>query len=296
MAISSVEICYCQPDGEYRRQPGENQSSLKSILTSPAHYQASKARSFFPSSVMVIGTATHCKVLEGEETFNSNFILKPSSIKFTNKEGKDWKEANKKKTILTNEGKDRQWDSIMGMSDALRRLDWFSPDQKDYRKYNEVSIYWDHDDIRCKARLDRVLVLEDEVIVVDLKTTDSVNVDKFQGKLVDLGYDFQAGWYATAAEAAYQKPARFVFVAVERNAPYTVGLFEVPQSMMDQAKLKNRKALNILKECKAKNEWPAPTPTLNVLEYPRWYTPVEDPANMHLNQPKSSQDVSEPLF
>lgn len=294
MAIEDAEVCYFQADGDYRRQPGENQSSLKSILTSPAHYQASKKRSFFASPVMTIGTATHCKVLEGDETFDAGFILKPDSVKFTTKEGREWKEANKKKTILTNEGRDRQWDSVMGMSKALRQLEWFDPSQKDYRKYNEVSIYWTIDGIRCKARLDRVLVLEDEVVVVDLKTTDSVNVDKFQSKLVDLGYDFQAGWYATAAEIVYKKPARFIFVAVERNAPYTIDLFEVPPFMMEEAKRKNEKALQILKQCQENGKWPSPEPKLRTLEYPRWYTPVDLPEKA---APVTAQEHEfEPIF
>lgn len=295
MALEDVEVCYFQPDHDYRRQPGENQSSLKSILISPAHYQASKSRRFFASPVMTIGTATHCKVLEGDETFNASFILKPDSVKFTTKEGKDWKEANKKKTILTNEGKDRQWDSVIGMSEALRKIEWFSPDQKDYRKFNEVSIYWTNEGTRCKARLDRVLVLEDEVIVVDLKTTDSVNIDKFQSKLVDLGYDFQAGWYATAAEAVYKKPARFIFVAIERNAPYTVDMFEVPSYMMEEAKRKNAVALKLLQECKATNNWPAPQPKLKVLDYPKWYSPI-DLSDKLIQATGSTGNDFQPLF
>ena len=288
--ISNAEVCYFQADPEYRRQPGENQSSLKSILVSPAHYLAAKKRRFTASPVMAIGTATHCKVLEGEETFSASFIQKPDNIKLTSKEGRDWKEANKKKTILSNDGMYRQWDCVMGMSERLRELEWFNPDQEDYRKYNEVSIYWDYDDIRCKARLDRVLVLEDEVIVVDLKTTDSVNVDKFQSKLVDLGYDFQAGWYAAAAEAVYGKPARFIFVAVERNAPYTVDMFEVPDFMLEEAKRKNDLAMSILKECKRTGEYPAPQPSLKKLDYPRWYNPVE------VDTLKETEKTLEPLF
>lgn len=273
--ISNAEVCYFQPDRQYRVEAGENQSSLKHILTSPAHYLASKQRRFMPSPVMTIGTATHCKVLEGDEIFESSFVKKPDDIKFTSKEGKEWKDRNSKKTILANDGQYRQWDAVMGMSERLRQLEWFDPSQKDYRKFNEVSIYWDYEDIRCKARLDRVLVLEDEVIVVDLKTTDSVNVDKFQSKLIDLGYDFQAGWYASAAEAIYGKPARFIFVAIERNDPYTVDLFEVPDFMLEEAKRKNELALQLLRDCKKSGDYPAPLPTLKKLDYPKWYSPLD---------------------
>jgi|GEM_PF-2546176 len=276
MSSDRAEVCYLQADGDYRRQAGESQSHLKSILISPAHYQANKKRSFRSSSVMMVGTATHCKALEGDKTFETNYILKPDYVKYTTKEGRDWRDAQRGKTILANDGNDRQWDSVIGMTETLRQMEWFNPKQKDYRKFNEVSFYWEEQGITCKARLDRVLVLKDEVHVLDLKTTDSISIDKFQSKCVDLGYDFQAGWYSHAAELVYGKPARFTFVAIERNEPWSVGIFEVPPDMILEARRKNELALKKLRQCLDTNEWPGVELSPKILEYPRWYTPVSD--------------------
>ena len=279
MPSSDVSVAYCQADWEYRKAKGESQSHLKNILTSPAHYEAVKKRKFFTSAVMTMGTATHCKALEGEETFAAQFVRKPDDMKYTTKEGRDWRDAQGRKTLLVNDGKDRQWDAVLGMTESLRTLEWFDPSQPDYRKYNEVSIYWNEDDIACKARLDRVIRTDNETIVLDLKTTDAVSVDKFQGKMVDLGYDFQAAWYSHAAELLYGKPTRFIFVAVERNEPHTMDLFEVPESVMKEARFKNRLALNRLKNCLETGEWPTRQPSLKSIEYPRWYRYLsEDPS------------------
>ena len=248
MAGYKAEVCYFQPDGEYRRQPGESQSHLKSILLSPAHYKANKTRKFRPSSVMTIGTATHCKVLEGDKTFETNFVKKPDNIKYTTKDGREWRDSQGNKTILVNDALDRQWDCVMGMSETLRKMPWFDPSQPDYRKYNEVSFYWEEMGIPCKARLDRVIVTDDEIHVVDLKTTDSISAGKFQSKALDLGYDFQAGWYSHAAEILYDKPVRYTLVAIERNEPWSVGIFEVHSEMMKEARRKNQKALKIIRK------------------------------------------------
>lgn len=274
MASSDAEVVYFQPDPEYRKAAGESQSHLKTILKSPAHYVSAKRHRLIPSPAMIMGTAVHCKLLEGEDTFEAQFTQRPDGIKFTTKEGKEWRAANSKKTILTNEGRDRQWDSVVGMVDALRSLEWFDVEQQDYRKYNEVSIYWRDDQIPCKARLDRVIPKDDEVLVLDLKTTDSISMGKFQSKVVELGYDFQAAWYSHAAELIYQKPARFIFVAVERTDPFSMDFFEVPRHMIEEARYKNEKAIKILKECRQKNEWPTRQPSLKVLDYPKWYTPT----------------------
>lgn len=295
MSSTNVEVVYFQADTPYRRAPGESQSHLKTILKSPAHYQAVLKRKFFTSPAMTMGTATHCLVLEGDETFAANFIKKPDDIKYTTKEGREWRDANAKKTILPNDGKDRQWDCVQGMSKALKTLDWFDPAQPDYRKYNEVSIYWEEMGIPCKARLDRVVELEDEVLVLDLKTTDSVSVDKFQSKMVDLGYDFQAGWYSHAAELVYKKPVRFIFVAVERNEPHTIDLFEVPKDVLTEARYKNNFALERLKVCRETNSWPTMQPSLKLLEYPKWYDFFSDKQQSFAPAPEVSNEFT-PLF
>lgn len=294
MSTSREEVCYFQPDGDYRRQAGESQSHLKSILQSPAHYKANANRRFRPSSVMTIGTATHCKTLEGEKTFESSFVLKPDHIKYTTKEGREWRDSQKRKTILSNDGNDRQWDSVIGMTESLRRMDWFNPDQPDYRKFNEVSFYWEEQGIPCKARLDRIVVTDDEVHVIDLKTTDSISVEKFQSKAVDLGYDFQAGWYTHAAEVIYKRPARFTFVAIERNEPWSIGIFEVPPEMLAEARRKNELALSTLRNCLDSGEWPSIEPSPIVLEYPRWYKPISETAKPSTIQEFKDEFV--PLF
>ena len=294
MACSDVSVVYCQADGEYRKAKGESQSHLKNILVSPAHYAAARKRKFFTSSVMTMGTATHCKALEGESTFAAQFIKKPDDIKYTTKEGREWRDSQGSKTILVNDGKDRQWDAVFGMTESLRTLDWFDPSQEDYRKYNEVSIYWNDDRIPCKARLDRVIRTEKETIVLDLKTTDSVSVDKFQGKMVDLGYDFQAAWYSHAAELLYGKPARFIFVAVERGEPHTIDLFEVPQSVLEEARFKNRLAVQRLRTSLKTGEWPTRQPSLKMIEYPRWYQYLSE--NQSTRQELSENNDFTPLF
>ena len=60
-----AEVAYNQNEYEYRREEGENQSSLKKILDSPAHYQAAKKNKLVPTPAMEIGTALHCRGIAG---------------------------------------------------------------------------------------------------------------------------------------------------------------------------------------------------------------------------------------
>lgn len=285
-----VAVAYNQPDPEYRREPGENQSSLKSILVSPAHYLASKKRRFAPTINMEIGSAVHCKALEGDAEFERRYMLKPEDIKLNTKEGVEWKKTVGRKTVLTNNEKERAWDSVHGMTESLRELEWFDPSQDDYRKFNELSIYWDADGIECKARLDRLLLLDDCVHVLDLKTTDSVNPYSFEKKVSgDMNYIFQAAWYTEAASIAYGLPGKFTFVAIERGSPWSVGIFDVSDEMMQEGMAQIKEARAILNVCRKTNHWPKPEISRNSMALPRWYRSPLDP-------PSLEADVFDPLF
>ena len=266
-----AEICYNQSDFDYRREPGVNQSSLKKILESPAHYQAALKFKLIPTPAMEIGTALHCRVLDGEEAFAGAYQKKPDGLSLATKEGKEWKASLGRKKALSAGGKDDPWGAVEGMAEGLRKLEWFSGTDKEYIKRNEVSIYWDWEGIRCKARLDSLLV--EEGIVLDLKTTDSAEPDLFAKKVVGLGYDFQAYYYARAAQEAFGKPFRFIFAVVERKAPYTIDFFEVSPTMMAEAAAKCTAAIRIYKTCDQTGLWPNREPRVHVLDYPSWYTP-----------------------
>lgn len=263
-----VQVAYCQPDPDYRREIGENQSYLKHILVSPAHYKAAKSRRFPVTVNMEMGSAVHCRVLEGQQEFEERFLLKPDGISFSTKEGKEWKAANKGKTILAKQ----DYDSVLGMAEALFRLDWFDPNQTDYRKFNELSIYWDYDGIPCKGRLDRMVDMGDHVLVLDLKSTDSIDFNSFLKKVVGgMNYIFQAAWYAEAASLAFGKPAKFIFIGIERSEPWATSIFEVSDDMMTEGVAQINQARKILKECLNTKVWSRPETAYNVLELPPWY-------------------------
>lgn len=266
-------LAYCQPDSHYRRELGENQSYLKKILQSPAHYKAAKAKRFFPTRNMTMGSALHCLVLEGEEEFNLRYVLKPQDISFATKDGKQFKLENSKKDILAKE----DYENVLGMAKSVSSLEWFDNTCEDYRKYNELSIYWESDGIDCKARLDRVVDMGTHLAVLDLKTTDTVDPHSFSKKVIGgFNYLFQAAWYAEAAQLAYDKPAKFIFIGIEREAPWTTSIFEVSDEMLQEGFSQTSAARKILKDCLKSKKWPPAPISYNIMELPAWYTPYEE--------------------
>lgn len=278
LATMPAAVSYEQADHSYRAEKAHPQSHVKHILRSPAHYLAEKERRFAPTISMQIGSALHCLVLEGEDQFNRDFILKPDGLSMTTKEGKEWKAQAGKKTVLSKTDQYASWDAVQGMAASLRTLDWFNPSQKDYRKYNELSLYWDADGIDCKCRLDRLVLNEDSAIVLDLKTTDSVDPSDFLKKVIgSMNYLFQAAWYVEGTEAVFKVPTTFVFIGVERNPPYATAVFEVSSDMLAEGLRQTKRARELLAHCIKTNEWKRPVVDCRLLELPAWYrSPLGD--------------------
>lgn len=263
-----VAVSYMQADPSYRSDPAHAQSHVKHILKSPAHYLAAKKMRFTPTVSMQMGSALHCLALEGPEQFERDFIVKPDGISLSTKEGKEWKATAGKKTVLSSEN----MADVQGMVDSLRRLDWFDPNQDEYRKYNELSLYWDADGLSCKCRLDRLALTSDEALVLDLKTTDSVDPKDFLKKVIGgFNYLFQAAWYTEATIAAFSVPTKFIFIGVERAAPYAVRTFEVSAEMLQEGLRQTAYARKQLVNCQKSKQWQTPPITSELLTLPNWF-------------------------
>lgn len=240
---------------------------------------------------MQMGSALHCLALEGEEQLLKDFVVKPEGISLTTKEGKEWKAQAGRKTVLSQEA----WRDVYGMAESLRRLGWFDPGQPDYRKYNELSLYWEADGLDCKCRLDRLHLTDDHAMVLDLKTTDSVDPKNFLKKVIgDLNYLFQAAWYTEATAAAFQRDASFVFIGVERNAPYLTRVFEVSSEMIEEGLRQTRRARQLLSQCTRTKQWQSPEITYEILELPPWFTSPLDSAT--LDETRLALDAAFDIF
>jgi hypothetical protein len=289
----AAAVSYMQADPAYRKDPAHAQSHVKHILKSPAHYQAAKKKKFAPTLNMQIGSALHCLVLEGQEEFDRNYVMKPEGLNLATKAGKEWKEENSKKTILSQTDTACSWDAVHGMAASLRTLEWFNPAQKDYRKFNEVSLYWEADELDCKARLDRLILTPSSGSILDLKTTDTIDEREFLRKIIGgLNYLFQSAWYVEGVEAVFKVPTSFIFIGVERTPPYSLAVFEISMDMLAEGMRQTKHAREALALCLKTKQWPGMPASSTVLELPPWYRSPLDSATMADNLPEDDLEAA----
>lgn len=250
---------------EYRAADAVNFSSVKHILTSPAHYRAALEEDRKETPAMIMGTMTHSVILEGMP-LSKVCAIKPPDLSLATKEGKAWKAENAGKPIIS----DGDAEAIVGMAQAVAA----NPHAMAMLKAcpdRETPLFANLAGVECKALIDAYGTDGHEWVVCDLKTTDDASPDAFSRKVMGLHYDMQAAFYCEILARNYQieNPPHFFWIAVEKTAPFTCAVYSAIE-WMETGEEKVRRALETMKECRASGEWPQPWSGINILKQPAW--------------------------
>lgn len=232
------------PEEQYHAAPGLGSTVLKAATVSLAHYHcalADEARSGAVRKAMLIGSATHCLVLEPEQ-YAQKFVVQPEDIKVRN--GKRWDEfaaAHAGKEILT--AADERLAAAMGeavFDDAGRFFCGGEP---------ELSYWFRHPGgLLLKARIDYQL----GDAGVDLKTAHAGSEDKF-AMAVKYDYDIQDAAYRLVTGLS-----DLIFVGVCKEPPHQVYLCKQGQAVRERAEARLAKALDELVVAREFDEYPRP--------------------------------------
>jgi len=258
---------------EYHKHPSVGHSSLVRIMRSPAHYQEYVSNPVEPTPNMVLGTAFHTYLLE-EEAFHFRFVVTPKFDRRT-KEGKalaeEWEANNSGKICLTAE----QIQTISGMASsvkqhlgAARLLD---------HGLTETSGFWTEKQtgIECKFRPD-FLPLDKKgnfiTGIVDVKSCVDASSEGFSRAISNMGYDVQASYYQDGLYELTGYRVPFYFMAVEKEPPYAVAVYQACDNMIEVGRKKYQAALQLLRWCKEHSTWPAyqPDGMIEEINLPRW--------------------------
>jgi len=91
---------------------------------------------------------------------------------------------------------------------------------------------------------------------VDLKTTQSANAKDFARSAIKYGYVFQACFYLHGLRLMGENPKQFIFVCVEKTAPYLTNAFTLSASDVDRQKSHMAESCRLWAECMKTGVWP----------------------------------------
>lgn len=111
------------------------------------------------------------------------------------------------------------------------------------------------------------------IIVPDYKTSGHADEDFVTRQLAKMGYYQQGAWYRDAV-LAFNPGAevRFVLVVQETDPPYLVGCYNIHPRSLAEGAAKNRRAMEVWRDCVESGEWPGHNPyeDITTIQLPRW--------------------------
>lgn len=251
-------------DGLYRDVPFEDYLAWDAVSNSAlSRFARVPAAAFVPiedSDDLRLGRAVHCAVLEPER-FSDAYRMK--QYNGSTKEGKAEKARAIKAGIeLFSPG---DWRDLCGMAESVRHHPAASAILAEGEA--EVSLLWhDHETgLRCKARIDWLA----PGLPCDLKTTRDSSPVGFGNSVARLRYHVQQAHYRAGLEALGQLSDGFVFIAVEKTAPYPVDCYCITDAAELVGYRLRRRGLLAWKSCVESGHWPAwRSPKIETLSLP----------------------------
>ena len=236
-------------------------SDLRRILRSPAHWRAPQPMA---SKAQEFGTLAHEAVLEPDSW---KARCRPSSkIDRRTTEGKtiaQWQASQTEKFGIQfiEEGLYNQIETLASNVHAcLGDSGIFTGGMAELSGFTEL--------LGCNVRI-RPDYLKDDIIV-DLKTSHDSRIESFQRSIFTYGYDLQAAFYLDCAAQIDGKQRRFLWVAVESEAPYGVCVYEPDEAVLERGRKLYRQAIKTYLECAEIDYWPAYPTTTQTIKLPRY--------------------------
>lgn len=123
----------------------------------------------------------------------------------------------------------------------------------------EQSIYWrdPETNVLLRGRADWVTEMLSTPVVVDYKTCQSANPDKFRFEAGKYGYPMQDAWYREGFDHITGTSHGFVFIAQEKAEPYLSSVVEIDDDAREVGAQRNAVARRLFLDCTTRDEWPA---------------------------------------
>ena len=237
---------------EYREHAAISRSELFKISESPEKFKYYQEHPEPPTPSLIFGQLFHAMALQ-PETVAEQFAVAPNIDRRT-KAGKEafaeFEAQSEGKTIVSVD----MVEQATAMCEALSRNDFV---QKLLKGEKEKVFFW-NDDLTgepCKCRVDCLTELGDNLIVVDLKSTENAETEAFMRSAIKYGYDFQSAMYSKGVEVNTGKKPLFVFIAIEKKPPYAINILQADELFICRGYDLFREYIGIYRECKQNDNW-----------------------------------------
>ena len=204
----------------------------------------------------VVGGCTHTATLEPLK-LDDEYAVKPESIDGNSSRTNAYKAVFEE--MQKNEP-DKRWltksdyDTCMKMADSAREHPLLQTYLDDPDTIIEGTGYFGYEGAECKVRPD--LFNTRSGVVIDLKTTQEGDPKGFGYSVRKYGYDFQTAFYMEGLRRMGYNPTQFIYLCVEKSAPYLTSAYEIDLTQVSRMKVKMGEACRTWVKCMESGVWP----------------------------------------
>ncbi|MBP2301528.1 PD-(D/E)XK nuclease-like domain-containing protein [Azospirillum picis] len=248
----------------YHAGPGASVSMLRAFADSPARMRFGIRRE---TATQRFGTLIHCAVLE-PDTLDARFCA-------TDLERFDSRTAAYKAEAERADGRElvkrAEFDEACRIRDAAHAHPIAGELLAPAGLLVERSFYWTCPETGLLLRGRADGLRPDMRVIVDLKSTTDASPREFARSAAEYRYHWQAAHYCDGvAAAAGWEPEAFIFIAVEKAAPFLVGVYELDAIDMDKARERLSDTKAAFAESLLNDVWPGHSASLERLDLPEW--------------------------
>ncbi|MDM8000206.1 MAG: PD-(D/E)XK nuclease-like domain-containing protein [Dehalococcoidia bacterium] len=259
------------PFAEYLASPGIHFSTLRYMGQSPLHYRHAVDCPPTETQAMLLGRATHTAVFEPMR-FQLDYAIWSGDRRGAAYQQFADEAAAQGRSIL----KENEYNTALAIRDSVRGIPEIAAFLE--KGQPETSLFWVNPQtgLACKGRLDWIA---GEGVILDLKTTSSIDPRTFAAHAWRMGYFHQAAMYQEGLDVSISNVgvSRCGLIAVEKEAPHACRLYWLDPDSLSRAWSEYQGWLGQVKDCMASGIWPGPGPVESELAAPAWAT-TEDEA------------------
>lgn len=197
-------------------------------------------------------------------TGTPSFVVRPADLDGRTKEGKAWLAENADKSILKVEESEALGRMIARIPSEIATMFALAKSEDAFQLVGRVPLAHG---LTVQCRLDMLLGR----IAYDLKTT-SKKLNDFESEAYKYGYHIQAGWYMLVCQMAGFPLDGFRFIVTETKSPYRTVEFIPDSEFLGFGFAYAAKALQLMQDAFAKDNWNDPTTGPMTLSLPKWAT------------------------
>lgn len=237
---------------EYRKHPAISRSELFKISESPEKFKYYREHPEEPTPALVFGQLFHAMALT-PEIVCEQFAVMPNVDRRT-KVGKEafaeFEAQAEGKIIVSGD----MVEQATAMCEALNKNEFV---QKLFKGEKEKPFFWvdEMTNEECKCRTDVLTEVGENLIIVDLKSTDNAETEAFMRSTIKYGYDLQSAMYSEGVKVNTGKEPLFVFIAIEKKPPYAINILQADKLLVRRGYDLFCEYLGVYHECKATDNW-----------------------------------------